>query len=161
VGNQQKVIRRGFIVTLASSDRTLVLIFLMFSTDTSVTLADSSFVSDISSSVSNVSFDDNHPLLCGTTIVFCHVNIHSLMPAFDKFKEFMLNFQRPVVMVVTETWLSPLVTPSEISIEGYATYHLNHDSRGDGVLLYVAHCYSSWRREDLEHSAVEAVWVEL
>ena len=83
------------------------------------------------------------------------------MIVFDEFKDFMLNFQRLVVMGVTETWLSPLVTPSETSIQGHATYHLDRDSRGGGALLYVAHCCRSWHQEDLEHSAVKAVWVEL
>ena len=74
---------------------------------------------------------------------------------------FMLNFQRPVVLGITETWLGPTVTLNKISISGYSNYRLDHDSRSGGVLVYVSHSCRSWHRLDLEDSPVEAVWFEL
>jgi len=50
-----------------------------------LSFADSSFVSDAVSSVSDVTYDEEgHPLLCNSTVVFCHIIIRSLMPAFDE-----------------------------------------------------------------------------
>ena len=55
--------------------------------------ADCSFVSDTVSSISDVSCDEeDHPLLCNSTVVFCHINICSLMPVFDKLTTFWSIF---------------------------------------------------------------------
>ena len=59
--------------------------------------SNSSFVSK-TSSVSDAVFDEeDHPLLCNSTVVLCHINIRSLMPVFDELNNFLVNFQRPVV----------------------------------------------------------------
>ena len=73
----------------------------------------------------------------------------------------MLNFQCPVILGITETWLGPTVSLSAISVLGFSSYRRIRDSRGGGVLVYVSHSCRSWRRFDLEESNVEAVWVEL
>ena len=98
--------------------------------------------------------EDSHPLLCNSSIVFCHVNIHSILPAFNEFKSFVLDFHRLVVFGNAETWLCPKVTFNKISIMSYSVYRLNRDSRGDGDLVYVALSCRSGRRADLENSAV-------
>ena len=124
--------------------------------------ADCSFVSDNVSSISDVSCDEeDHPLLCNSTVVFCHINIRSLVPVFDELTTFLVNFQRPVILGVTETWLGPAVSLSEVSVPGYSSYRRDRDSRCGGVLVYVSYSCRSWRRFDLESSDVEAVWVEL
>ena len=65
-------------------------------------------------------------------------------------------------MGITETWLGPAVSLSEISVPGFSSYRRDRDSRGGGVLVYVSYsCRRSWRRFDLENSDFEAVWVEL
>ena len=119
-------------------------------------------MSDTVSSISDVSFDEaDHPLLCNSSVVLCHINIRSLMPDFDELTNFLLNCQRPVILGITETWLGPTVSLGEISILGFSSYRRNRDSRGGGVLVYVSHSCRSWRRFDLEESDVEAIWVEL
>ena len=112
--------------------------------------ANFSFVSETASSVSGVTYDENHPLLCNSTVVLCHINISSLMPAFDEFNNFLVNFQRPVVLGITEIWLSSTVSLHEVSFPGFSTYRFDCDSRG-GVLVYVhvSHSCRSWRRFDL------------
>ena len=113
--------------------------------------ADYSFVSDIVSSVSDISYDEeDHPLLCNSTVVLCHINIRSLMPAFDELNNFLVNFQHPVVLGITETWLGPTVSLMR-SVSGFSVYRFDHDSRGGGVLVYVSYSCRSWRRFDLEH----------
>lgn len=124
--------------------------------------ADCSLVSDTVSSISDVSFDEeDHSLFCNSTVVLCHINIRSLMPAFDELNNFLVNFQRPVILGITETWLGPAVSLSELSVSGFSFYRRDRDSRGGGVLVYVSYSCRSWRRFDLENSDVEAVWVEL
>ena len=73
----------------------------------------------------------------------------------------MVNFQRPVVLGITKTWLSPTVLLNEVFVSGYSTYRFDRYSRGGGVSVYVSHSCRSRRRFDLEDSDVEAVWVEL
>ena len=119
-------------------------------------------MSDTVSSISDVSFDEaDHPLLCNSSVVLCHINIRSLMPDFDELTNFLLNFQGPVILGITETWLGPSVSLGETSILGFLSYRRDCDSRGGGVLVYVSHSCRSWRRFDLEESDVEAIWVEL
>ena len=128
----------------------------------SLPFADCSLVSDAVSSNSEVSFDEeDHPLLCNSTVVFCHINIRSLMPVFDELNTFLVNFQCPVILGITETWLGPAVSLSGISVPGFSSYRRDRDSRGGGVLVYVSYSCRSWRRFDLENSDVEDVWVEL
>ena len=55
--------------------------------------ADSSFVSETASSVSDAVFDEeDHPLLCNSTVVLYRINICSLMPVFDELNNFLVNF---------------------------------------------------------------------
>ena len=83
------------------------------------------------------------------------------MLVFDDFNNFLVKFQRSVVLGITETWLSPTVSLNEVFVSGYSTYRFDRDFRGGGVLVYVSHSCRSWCQFDLEDSDVEAVWVEL
>ena len=57
--------------------------------------ADCSFVSDTVSAVSSVfddSLDDDHPIFINSTVLLCHLNVCSLLPAFDEIRDFMGKF---------------------------------------------------------------------
>ena len=123
--------------------------------------ANSSFVSDSTSSKTDVSFDSDHPLFHNSSVVLCHINIRSLLPSLEEVRELLSGLSRPAILGVTETWLHSSVTVGEISVPGYVVHRRDRNSRGGGVLVYVAHSCRSWRRPDLEDPTVEVVWVEL
>ena len=58
--------------------------------------ADCSFVSDTVSSVSSVFDDslddDDHPIFINSTVLLCHLNVRSLLLAFDEIRDFMGSF---------------------------------------------------------------------
>ena len=122
-------------------------------------------MSDTVSAVSSVfddSLDNDHPIFINSTVLLCHLNVCSLLPAFDKIRDFMGKFHRPVVLGITETWLTSAVSLSHVIIPGCTVYRRDRVSdRGVGVLVYVSQSCWSWRRLDLEQSSVEAIWVEL
>ena len=123
--------------------------------------ANCSFVSDSASSGSDIDSDTDCPFSNNSTVLLCHINIHSLLPSFDEVREFLSSLTRPVILGINETWLHSSVMLGEIAIPGYVVYRRDRNSRGGGVLVYVAHSCRSWCRHDLEDSTVEAVWVEL
>jgi hypothetical protein len=62
---------------------------------------------------------------------------------------------------VTETWLSQSVYDEEISIAGFSVLRKDREGRrGGGCAVYVANGFKFKRREDLEESAFEVLWIE-
>jgi len=84
--------------------------------------ANSSFVSDSTSSKTDVSFDSDHPLFHNSTVVLCHINIRSLLPSLEEVRELLSGLSRPVILGVTEMWLHSSVTVGEISVPGYVVH---------------------------------------
>ena len=95
-------------------------------------------------------------------MLFRHLNVRSLLPALDEIRDSMGKFHRPVVLGISESWLTSAVSLGHVMIPGCAVYRRDRASgRGGGVLVYVSHSCRSWRRLDLEQSSVEATWIEL
>ncbi len=66
------------------------------------------------------------------------------------------------IFCISETWLSPEVADSEITVDGYALYRKDRGSRGGGVAMYVKSDIPHSFRSDLTHNSnIEAVWVTL
>ena len=99
-----------------------------------------------------------------STKLFCHLNVRSLLLAFDEIRDFMGKLHRPVVLGISESWLTSAVSLGHVRIPGCTVHVYRRDrvsGRGGGVLVYVSHSCRSWRRLDLEQSSVEAIWIEL
>jgi exonuclease III len=94
------------------------------------------------------------------SIWLTNLNCRSLLSHID---ELRLIFQRnnPFLISVTETWLSQSVYDEEISIAGFSLLRKDREGRrGGGCAVYVANGFKFKRREDLEESAFEVLWIE-
>ena len=93
--------------------------------------------------------------------IFCHLNARSLLSKLDEMRCTISAAKRPVVFGVSETWLDSSVTNGEVSITSYDLHRRDRNGKGGGVLVYVPEACRSKRREDLEVSEIEIVWVEI
>ena len=65
-------------------------------------------------------------------------NVCSLTSKWNQFRyEFDKADTLPVLLALTETWLTPNVDDNLIKINGYSLFRKDRGSRGGGVALYV------------------------
>lgn len=64
-----------------------------------------------------------------------HVNIRSLYPCFNDFKNILIN-EKFSILGITETWLTPLITSDVLDVDGYKLFRNDRNGRGGGVALY-------------------------
>ena len=93
-------------------------------------------------------------------VVFCHLNIRSVVPKFDELQVIMERCSRGLVLGVSETWLDDEVTDAELQMVGFRMYRRDRGRRGGGVMVYVPENICTRRRHDLESTDVEALWIE-
>ena len=94
-----------------------------------------------------------------------HINARSLNVE-DKFDEItsLVVEQQLSIFAVSETWLNSGITGDLLSIPGFSPmFRLDRSDgrRAGGVALYISSDYLSKRREDLEHSDFELLFVEV
>lgn len=65
-----------------------------------------------------------------------YYNARSLLPKFDELAT-LCELHQPGIVCIVETWLSPEVTDSEISINSYQVVRLDRNRHGGGILMYV------------------------
>ena len=94
-----------------------------------------------------------------------HLNVRSLngVNKFEEIASIILN-QKYDIFALSETWLNDSIPSNLFSIPGY--YPLIRLDRSDGrraggVAVYVTSAISAKRRNDLESSHFELLWVEL
>lgn len=66
-----------------------------------------------------------------------HVNIRSLLPKIDQLRAW-LEYNKPSIITISETWLSTNISDSDISLNNYTLYRADRGSRGGGVATYVS-----------------------
>ena len=93
-------------------------------------------------------------------VVFCHLNIRSVVPRFDELQVIMERCSRGLVLGISETWLDDEVTDAELQMVGFRMYRRDRGRRGGGVMVYVPENICTRRRHDLESTDVEALWIE-
>lgn len=64
-----------------------------------------------------------------------HVNIRSLYPSFNEFKD-ILNNEKFSILGITETWLTPLISSTVLGVDGYKLIRNDRTGRGGGVAIY-------------------------
>ena len=69
-----------------------------------------------------------------------YYNARSLLPKMDELAAIM-EAQSPDLICKVETWLSPEVSSSEISLSGYQVCREDRDRHGGGVLIYLKDVY--------------------
>ena len=63
-----------------------------------LSFANCSFVSNSASLGSCIDSDKDCPFTENSTVLLCHINIHSLLPAFYVIREFLSSLNRPVIL---------------------------------------------------------------
>jgi hypothetical protein len=89
------------------------------------------------------------------------MNVRSLLPKIDELSAFASSTPMDII-AITESWLNEDIDNNILSINGF-NIHRNDRStgRGGGVCAYISSHIPSKRRQDLENSAYECMWVWL
>ena len=88
-----------------------------------------------------------------------HLNIRSIRNKIDSVKHLIQDFH---ILCFTETHLDPNVLDGHVLIEGFKNiFRRDRNSFGGGVMIYVSNCLKVRRREDLEPSDTEIIWIEI
>lgn len=91
-----------------------------------------------------------------------HQNIQSLRCRIDELRLLLHKFNSGVqLLALTETWANRDITDKEYEIPGYNLYRKDRGSKGGGVAVFVRNDLVITRREDLEKSDVEGLWLEI
>lgn len=64
-------------------------------------------------------------------------NVASLQAKFNDVVVYVTDDQ-PTFLILSETWLSSLITDSLISLHGYTVFRKDRENRGGGVCIYVS-----------------------
>lgn len=89
-----------------------------------------------------------------------HVNVRSLIPKFDNFRDILIEGNYDC-MGVTETWTPLNFNLNLLRVEGYRCYHLPRGTRGGGVAVYVKikFNFNVFLQEVFE--SIEHLWIRL
>lgn len=78
----------------------------------------------------------------GKGLFVIHLNIRSLSHKIDLLRAW-LSYNKPMVITLSETWLSSTISDEEIQLEDYILYRADRAARGGGVATYVSSSLSS------------------
>jgi exonuclease III len=92
-----------------------------------------------------------------------HLNIQHLYPHMSDVLVMLSQMDnKPNILGFSETFLSDKVQDSEVAIPGYSLHRRDRgDRKGGGIAVYISEHLPAIRRPDLEHSQIEAVWLEV
>lgn len=96
-----------------------------------------------------------------TGLHIVHLNIHFIYPKLDEIKLIMSDQNNIDLFCICETFLDTTVSDQELVIDGYAVFRKDRNTFGGGLLIYVKDYLSCTHRVDLEHSNLEAIWLEV
>ncbi|KAJ8958616.1 hypothetical protein NQ318_016338, partial [Aromia moschata] len=92
---------------------------------------------------------------------YLYTNLASLV---SKFQEFMLiiNNLKPTIILISETWLKPIIPDSIINIPNYTIFRKDRTlSRGGGVCIYRKEKIEVEVLEHLDSSPIESLWLNI
>ena len=102
--------------------------------------------------------NSTQPILHPGNVTFAH----SLVPKWNGVSDFLVTAPCSRILGLSESWLNASVTDTALSVDNYCFYRKDRQGRrGGGILVYVPDEIRSWRRNDLEHNSIEAIWLEL
>jgi hypothetical protein len=91
-----------------------------------------------------------------------HQNIQSLPPKIDQLRLLLFKLKSSIHLFgLTETWTKHYITNQEINIPGYKLFRKDRKGKGGGVAFYARNDVIVNRRDDLECSDVEGLWLEV
>ena len=95
--------------------------------------------------------------------VLCHLNVRSLYKSLDELRYLIGHCEglNRLFLSFSETWLSSEIPDGAISLPGYKLYRKDRDGHGGGVVVYYPDGVKAKRREDLECTEIEGIWMEV
>ena len=87
-------------------------------------------------------------------------NARSVMNKRDDLSA-LLEFDKPDIVAITETWLSDEIGVAELVNNDYCVFRRDRNRHGGGVMLLVNNNIQTTRRIDLEDATTELLWIEL
>lgn len=90
-----------------------------------------------------------------------HLNVRSMVNKMDDIRLLIQN--KPFdIFTVSETWLTPSILDSEVSLPGYTLVrHDRNKKRGGGTAIFVRDGIPYRHRKDLSDEITETCWVEI
>ena len=90
-----------------------------------------------------------------------HLNVRSMVNKMDEIR--LLIQSKPFdIFTVSETWLTPSILDSEVSLSGYTLVRQDRNyKRGGGTAIFVRDGIPYKHRTDLSDEKVETCWVEI
>ena len=84
----------------------------------------------------------------------------SLTHKIDELRNLVNEFKSEIhIIALTETWANEQILDGEFEIPGYNIFRKERDAKGGGVLVFVRSDLSVVRRNDLEYTNVEGLWL--
>ena len=91
----------------------------------------------------------------------CHPNVRNLLPKIDSLRLFISKNPFDVI-AISETWLKPSTTNTELIIPNYVlTRNYHTDKTGWGMAFYVRNGLLFRSRGALQSSRIETCWIEI
>ena len=86
-------------------------------------------------------------------------NVQSIRNKFNEFTDSADNY-KPLIIGITETWLSEEVKDSEIEIANYDIFRCDRlEGKGDGSIMYIHNCLQSVACQELDNIGFQdSVW---
>ena len=124
-------------------------------------LAESS--GDESIDISDLCLFENLNKICkkrGMKII--HQNIQSLSAKIDQLRLLVRETKSGIhLLTLSETWVKRDASDGEFEIPGYKLFRKDRDGKNGGTAVFAREDIMVSRREDLELSSVEALWLEV
>uniref|UniRef100_A0A147BB38 Putative crack-11 bf n=1 Tax=Ixodes ricinus TaxID=34613 RepID=A0A147BB38_IXORI len=105
--------------------------------------------------------NQTHPSGVNKGLTLWYTNCRSVKNKIFDLQATVASLARPAVILLTETWLDPGVHDSELFDPSYTVFRKDRHGRGGSVLIATPSSLCVNRREDLESSDLEAVFVEV
>ncbi|KAM7300409.1 uncharacterized protein ISCGN_016043 [Ixodes scapularis] len=105
--------------------------------------------------------NQTHPSGVNKGLTLWYTNCRSVKNKIFDLQATVASLARPAVILLTETWLDSGVHDSELFDPSYTVFRKDRHGKGGGVLIATPSSLCVNRREDLEYSDLEAVFVEV
>ena len=93
-------------------------------------------------------------------ISIAHLNVRSLLPKIDQVK-CIIDAIKLDVFCINESWLDDSIGEYEYEINGYQIFSKHRNRHGGGIVVYIKDSLIVMRRNDLEITDVECIWLEI
>ena len=104
--------------------------------------------------------DDSFSLFKSRGLHILPLNVRSLPNKLDELR-CVAHKSKAAIIGITETWLDDSIRDPEIEIPDYMLIRKDRNREGGGVCMYIRSDLAHNKCKDLQHPALESVWVEV